>query len=106
MFQPVVQHAVVIAIKRMLDDGAPLKVIMNKLSRMDWRYDNSEWERIAVKPVNKIIAGKSDTKLLARVISYRLGESLSSKELKILEDQYRALFDVQDADRKLPPLII
>jgi DNA sulfur modification protein DndB len=105
IMRPVVQHAVVIAIKRLLDDGSSLKAVLNKLGIMDWRYDNSEWERIAVKPGNKIIAGRSDTKLLARVIAYRLGESLSAKELKVLEDQYRGLFDVLDVERQLPSLI-
>jgi hypothetical protein len=103
--RPVVQHSVVIAIKRLLDDGSPLKGTLAKLAKMDWRYDNSEWERIAVKPGNKIIAGKSDTKLLARVIAYRLGESLTAKELQVLEDQYRALFDVLDPNRNLPALV-
>jgi hypothetical protein len=105
IMRPVVQHAIVIAIKRLLDDGSSLKIILTKLAKLDYRYDNPEWERIAVKPVNKIIAGKSETKLLARLIAYRLGENLSAKELGILENQYVSLFDVQDGNRNLPPRI-
>jgi len=105
IMKPIVQVALVLAIKRLMDKGVSFKDIIKKVSKIDWSYDLQEWERIAVNPGEKIIAGTQSMKLLARVISYLLGEDLIAKELQVLEDQYRGLFDAKDPSRKLPEKI-
>lgn len=105
IMKPVVQVALVMAIKRLIDTGAPLKASFQKAGKLDWRFECADWDRIAVNPGNKIIAGKQSQKLLSRIIAYRLGEELSAKELKVLEEQYDGLFDSKDPNRKLPPKV-
>lgn len=105
IMKPVVQVALVMAIKRMIDAGASLKAAFQKAGKLDWRFECTDWDRIAVNPGEKIIAGKQSQKLLSRVIAYRLGEELTAKELKVLEEQYDGLFDTKDPNRKLPSKI-
>ncbi len=105
IMKPIVQVSLVSAIKRLMDTGMAQKEIFKRVSKIDWKFDSSDWERIAVNPGNKIITGNQSMKLLARVISYRLGEELISKELQVLENQYTSLFDKVDGSRTLPPKI-
>jgi DNA sulfur modification protein DndB len=102
IMKPIVQVSLILAIKRLMDKGISFKDIIKKVSKIDWSFSSPDWERIAVNPGEKIIAGNQSMKLLARIISYRLGEDLISKELEVLEGQYRGLFDVKDPTRKLP----
>jgi DNA sulfur modification protein DndB len=105
IMKPIVQVALILAIKRLMDKGTSLKDIIKKISKIDWSFDSPDWERIAVNPGKKIISGLQSMKLLARVISYRLGEELISKELQVLEGQYFGLFDSKDPSRKMPEKI-
>jgi DNA sulfur modification protein DndB len=105
IMKPIVQVALILAIKRLMDKGISLKDTLKKVSKIDWSYISPDWERIAVNPGNKIVTGNQSMKLLARIISYRLGEDLISKELQILEQQYLSLFDATDTLRKLPQKI-
>jgi hypothetical protein len=93
------------AVKRLMNSGVKMQTAIERLSKLDWRFESPDWDRIAVEPGNKIIQGTQRRKLLSRVISYRLGETLSSKELGILEEQYRSLFDQPNKDRQLPEKI-
>jgi hypothetical protein len=102
IMKPVVQVALVMAIKRMVDAGVSVKTAFQKAGKLDWRFECTDWDRIAVNPGEKIIAGKQSQKLLSRVIAYRLGEELTAKEQKVLEEQYDGLFDTKDPKRKLP----
>ncbi len=105
IMKPIIQVSLVSAIKRLMDTGMAQKEIFKRVSKIDWRFDCPDWDRIAVNPGNKIITGNQSMKLLARVISYRLGEELISKELQVLENQYISLFDKTDGSRALPPKI-
>lgn len=105
IMKPVVQVALVMAIKRMIDAGSSLKSAFQKAGKLDWRFECTDWDRVAVNPGEKIIAGKQSQKLLSRIIAYRLGEELTAKELKVLEEQYDGLFDTKDPNRKLPSKI-
>jgi DNA sulfur modification protein DndB len=105
IMKPVVQVALVMAIKRMIDGGSSLKSAFQKAGKLDWRFECTDWDRVAVNPGEKIIAGKQSQKLLSRIIAYRLGEELTAKELKVLEEQYDGLFDTKDPNRKLPSKI-
>lgn len=102
IMKPVVQVALVMAVKRMVDVGVSVKAAFQKAGKLDWRFECTDWDRIAVNPGEKIIAGKQPQKLLSRVIAYRLGEELTAKEQKVLEEQYDGLFDTKDPKRKLP----
>ena len=101
LMKPIVQHALVGAIKLLMNDGMSLDEAINRANRLDWRFDCEDWERIAVLPGGRIIAGAQPRRLLSRVIAYRLGINFDSSELRILESQYRNLFDTDD--RPLPP---
>jgi len=103
LMKPIVQHALVGAIKLLMLDGMSLDDAVAKASRLDWRFDCEDWERVAVLPGDKIITGAQSRRLLSRIIAYRLGLHFDSKELEILETQYKRLFDNQS--RGLPPLL-
>jgi DNA sulfur modification protein DndB len=103
LMKPIVQHALVGAIKLLMLDGMSLDDAIAKASRLDWRFDCEDWERVAVLPGDKIITGAQSRRLLSRIIAYRLGLHFDSKELEILETQYKRLFDNQN--RSLPPLL-
>jgi hypothetical protein len=103
LMKPIVQHALVGAIKLLMLDGMSLDDAITKASRLDWRFDCEDWERVAVLPGDKIITGAQSRRLLSRIIAYRLGLHFDSKELEILETQYKRLFDNQN--RSLPPLL-
>jgi DNA sulfur modification protein DndB len=105
IMKPIVQMALIASIKRLMDKGISLKESLKRASKLDWRFECNDWDRIAVDPGNKIVTGTQSMKLLARVIAYRLGEELQSKELKILEEQYRGLFDSKDSAKALPSKI-
>jgi DNA sulfur modification protein DndB len=105
LMKPIVQAALVGAIKRLMLGGMSMKVAIEKAAKLDWRFECADWDRIAINPGKKIITGNQSRKLLSRMIAYRLGESLSAKELEVLENQYRGLFDTNDSNRKLPEKI-
>jgi DNA sulfur modification protein DndB len=102
IMKPIVQAALVGAIKRLMNSGISLKTATEKAAKLDWRFQCPDWERVAVNPGDKIITGAQSRKLLSRLIAYRLGEPLSAKELEVLENQYRCLFDTVDPNRNLP----
>jgi hypothetical protein len=85
--------------------GVNMKAAVEKAARLDWRFDNPIWDRIAVEPGKKIIAGNQKMKVLGRYIAYILGDNLSSKELEVLEKYYKDLFD-GDSAKKLPEKIV
>jgi len=103
LMKPIVQHSLIGAIKLLMLDGVSLDDAVAKAARLDWRFDCEDWERVAVLPGGKIITGAQSRKLLSRIIGYRLGLHFDSKELEILETQYKRLFD--DQSRGLPPLL-
>lgn len=102
IMKPIVQAALVGAIKKLMQGGMSMKIAIERAARLDWRYSCSDWDRIAVSPSGTIIAGAQAKKLLSRMIAYRLGDKLTSKELEVLENQYRNLFDDRNPARKLP----
>lgn len=93
LMKPIVQHALVGSIKLLMSDGMSLADAVGRVNRLDWRFDCEDWEQVAVRPGNTIIAGMQPRRLLMRVIAYRLGLNFDSKELSILESQYRKLFN-------------
>lgn len=93
LMKPIVQHALVGSIKLLMSDGMSLADAVGRVNRLDWRFDCEDWEQVAVRPGNTIIAGIQPRRLLMRVIAYRLGLNFDSKELSILESQYRKLFN-------------
>jgi len=105
IMKPIVQAALVGSIKRLMNSGVAMKTAIEKAAKLDWRFQCADWERVAVNPGNKIITGAQSRKLLSRLIAYRLGEQLSAKELEVLENQYRGLFDTVDPNRTLPERI-
>jgi len=106
IMKPIVQAALVGAIKRLMNAGISMKVAIEKAAKLDWRFQCSDWERVAVNPGDKIITGSQSRKLLTRLIAYRLGEPLTAKELEVLENQYRGLFDTHDKSRSLPERLV
>lgn len=105
LMKPIVQVALVGAIKKLMNSGMNMEAAIDKASRLDWRFECADWDRIAVDPGKRIISGTAARKFLSRVIAYRLGEELGAKELEVLENQYRTLFDSTDTSRKLPEKI-
>lgn len=105
IMKPIIQASLVNAIKRLMISGVSMKAAVEKAARLDWRFDNSIWDRIAVEPGKKIIAGNQKMKVLGRYIAYILGDNLSSKELEVLEKYYKDLFD-GDSAKKLPEKIV
>ena len=105
LMKPIVQAALVGAIKKLMLGGVSMKVAIERAANLDWRFACADWDRIAVSPSGTIIAGAQPRKLLSRMIAYRLGDTLSAKELEVLETQYRNLFDDRDKDRPLPEKI-
>jgi len=101
VMKPIVQFALVAAIRRLMVQGISFDNALNKAASLDWSFKNVEWERIAVLPGDKIITGNQARKLLTRFISYKLGEKLNLTEIKALEDQYKNLFDSTE-NRDLP----
>jgi hypothetical protein len=105
LMKPIVQVALVGAIKKLMNSGMNMEAAIDKASRLDWRFECADWDRIAVDPGKRIISGTAARKFLSRVIAYRLGEDLGAKELEVLENQYRTLFDSADTSRRLPEKI-
>lgn len=101
LMKPVVQAALVGAIRRLMTSGMSLKTAVERAARLDWSYECPDWDRVAVNPGKKIVTGTQGRKFLSRIIAYRLGEPLQAKELEKLEEQYAGLFDVSE-HRKLP----
>jgi DNA sulfur modification protein DndB len=93
IMKPIVQFALIGAIKRLMIQGTSLDSALAKAANLDWSFTNSDWERVAVKPGKTIITGNQSRKFLSRFIAYKLGEKLNSTELQALEDQYKNLFD-------------
>lgn len=105
LMKPIVQAALVGAIKKLMISGVSMKVAIERAANLDWRFSCADWDRVAVSPAGTIIAGAQPRKLLSRIIAYRLGDTLSAKELEVLETQYRNLFDDRDKNRPLPEKI-
>jgi DNA sulfur modification protein DndB len=104
IMKPIVQASLINAIKRLVVSGVSMKSVIEKVSNIDWRFENPIWDRIAVEPGKKIIAGNQKMKVLGRYLAYILGDNLTSKELEVLEKYYRDLFD-GDESKKLPEKI-
>lgn len=101
IMKPVVQFALVGAIKRLMLQGISFDSALNKAAILDWSFNNSDWDRVAVLPGGRIITGNQARKFLSRFIAYKIGEKLNSTELKALEEQYKNLFDSSE-NRELP----
>lgn len=106
LMKPIVQAALVGAIKKLMQNGVQLKEAVQRASKLDWKFSCKDWDRVAVSPSGTIIAGAQAKKFLSRIIAYRLGDKLTSKELEVLETQYRNLFDDKNPNRPLPDKII
>ena len=101
IMKPVVQFALVSAIRRLMLRGTSFDHALSKAGNLDWGFNNPEWERVAILPGDRIITGNQARKFLSRFIAYKLGEKLNSTELKALEEQYKNLFDSSEK-RELP----
>jgi DNA sulfur modification protein DndB len=106
LMKPIIQAALIGAIKKLMQNGIQLKDAVERASKLDWKFSCKDWDRVAVSPSGTIIAGAQSKKFLSRIIAYRLGDKLTAKELEVLETQYRNLFDDKNPNRPLPEKLV
>jgi len=106
LMKPIIQAALMGAIKKLMQNGIQLKDAVERASKLDWKFSCKDWDRVAVSPSGTIIAGAQSKKFLSRIIAYRLGDKLTAKELEVLETQYRNLFDDKNPNRPLPEKLV
>ena len=104
--KPIAQLALVDAIVRLRTENADgerssWNDICNRINEIDWTVSNQLWQNVLMNG-DRVVTGRQAAKFAARFISYLLGESLESRELEALEDQYRSYLPGQDNKRKLP----
>ena len=78
-------------------------VAAEKLNAIDWRKDNSEWDRLFMSSGKILTKNKN---IVVDILCYRAGEQLSADQEKELLKKYRSLFpDNEQGTKKLPDLI-
>lgn len=106
--KPIAQFALVMAFLRIREltneNGAILKEaeIIDRLNALNWEVSNPDWQNVLMSG-DKVVSGRTAALLASRFIAYMAGEKLISQELQALEDNYKALFPLQQrATTNLP----
>ena len=99
--KPVGQFALAQAIVRLRSEdekGSRLSMdeVYKRINETNWAVDDPLWQRVLMNG-DRVVAGKTAARFAGRVMSYVLGEKLTSDERKRLKDEH-----MRTAERELP----
>jgi DNA sulfur modification protein DndB len=105
LMKPVVQHAAASAVHFLTERGLVGKAItleeaFERLGRLDWKRDNSDWQDVLLRG-EKVISGETSRRFAARYVAYQLGANMQPAEVKQLRDDFRDVLP-RGSKRELP----